>query len=319
MLAVQPPLCALFWRGAARWPSGPGSVALRRGGGCSLAPSRRCTASCASAAFSSDSWVLVTREAGKNGPLVTRLEALGLAVSEVPLIEHGAGADRPLLASALAQPWDWVVLTSPEAASVFLESWAEAGTPPVRVATVGGGTTLALQGACAVAFTPSVANAETLAKELPASVNAGGGRGLYPASTKAQAELQEGLTARGFAVTRLNTYDTVPATSLPPGATQLAARAAVVTFASPSAVKAWAALLQPHLPPAGQPRVACIGQTSALAAVRLGLRRVHYPDAPGLDGWAQAVQQALRGEQHRDEELMLLAAAPRKQAPHERE
>lgn len=39
----------------------------------------------------------------------------------MPLIQHGPGPDREALPHALTQPWDWVLLTSPEAASVFLE------------------------------------------------------------------------------------------------------------------------------------------------------------------------------------------------------
>ena len=156
---------------------------------------------------SSASPVLVTREAGKNGPLVKRLASAGIQASdctaclscsshtatdspsqcvEVPLIEHGTGPDRARLPEALRQPWDWVLLTSPEAAAVFLEvccaavcqkqprwlhtpllscsqAWHLAGRPTIRIATVGGGTSAVLAGQCPVAFTPSKADAHTLA------------------------------------------------------------------------------------------------------------------------------------------------------------
>lgn len=107
------------------------------------------------------------------------------------MIEHGPGADRPRLAAALVQQaWAWVLLTSPEAAAVFLEvrtsygtlaeladsaplcdaqGWREAGRPQLRVATVGGGTSAVLAAAPErppVAFTPSKANAETLSGAL---------------------------------------------------------------------------------------------------------------------------------------------------------
>lgn len=124
---------------------------------------------------------------------------------------------------------------------------------------------------------------------------------LYPASALARAELQRGLAARGcFLVTRLDTYDTVPCAALPAGAEAAAAAAAVVTFASPSAVKAWTALR-----PAGASgaAVACIGLTSARAAAAAGLRGIYYPDQPGVEGWASAVLEALRGEPARDADL----------------
>ena len=41
------------------------------------------------------------------------------------MIEHGPGPDRGRLAAALTQQaWAWVILTSPEAAAVFLEARA---------------------------------------------------------------------------------------------------------------------------------------------------------------------------------------------------
>ena len=176
----------------------------------------------------------------------------------------------------------------------------------MRLATVGGGTSAALPTSLAAAFTPSLANAETLAAELPRDASGAQQSVLYPASALASRDLQRGLAARGFSVTRLDTYDTVPATQLPPGAREAAGRASVVAFASPSAIKAWCALLAPSLQDGGvaRLRVACIGLTSARAAVRAGLRGVHYPDAPGLEGWAQAVLAAARGEAARDEELL---------------
>lgn len=56
--------------------------------------------------------------------------------------------------------FDWVCITSPEAAAVFIEGWRQAGRPAVRVAVVGDGTGRVLVpvdgGALAPAFTPSV-------------------------------------------------------------------------------------------------------------------------------------------------------------------
>lgn len=51
--------------------------------------------------------------------------------------------------------------------------------------------------------------------------------------------MQDGLTKRGFKVTRLNTYDTLPVKDLDPDALALAKQAVVVAVASPSAASAW--------------------------------------------------------------------------------
>ena len=56
--------------------------------------------------------------------------------------------------------FDWVTITSPEAATVFREGWLAADQPPVQIAAVGTGTGKALSsmeasGALAPAFVPS--------------------------------------------------------------------------------------------------------------------------------------------------------------------
>lgn len=53
--------------------------------------------------------------------------------------------------------------------------------------------------------------------------------------------VQAGLTARGFTVERLNTYNTVPVEALPALELAAARGAKVWAFASPSAIKAWLA------------------------------------------------------------------------------
>jgi uroporphyrinogen-III synthase len=56
------------------------------------------------------------------------------------MIETKDGPDKGKLASTLkSQHFDWIVLTSPEAASVFADSWHASGSPDVRVAVVGEG------------------------------------------------------------------------------------------------------------------------------------------------------------------------------------
>ncbi len=59
-----------------------------------------------------------------------------------------------------SERFDWVCVTSPEAASVFMEGWREAGRPAVRVAVVGDGTARVLREAgereLEPAFMPSV-------------------------------------------------------------------------------------------------------------------------------------------------------------------
>ena len=259
--------------------------------------------------------VVLTREAGKNGTLASALAAKGYATLEMPLVRSGPAEDTAALPGALAAggPWAWVVVTSPEAAAVLLAAWRSADRPPVRIAAVGAGTARILDeadddDAPSVAFTPSLANAVTLAAELPAVPPGGDGRPgdapgapaavLYPASARAGTDLQAGLAARGcFTVTRLNTYDTlaVPPGELAPASLAAARGAAVVALASPSAVKAWVAALGGLEPARAGPAVAAIGATTGIAAQKQGLTRVHWPEAPGMDGFVAAVVEASGG------------------------
>ena len=79
--------------------------------------------------------MVVTRERGKNGKLMQALQARGISVLELPLVETAAGPDQARLPGVLrAQRFGWVALTSPEAAKVFLAAWEQAGKPQVTVA-----------------------------------------------------------------------------------------------------------------------------------------------------------------------------------------
>ncbi|WJX36288.1 uroporphyrinogen-III synthase [Trifolium repens] len=149
--------------------------------------------------------VVVTRERGKNAKLITAL----VLTSTFPLLRFFS------LSTALHyNAFDWVVITSPEAGSVFLEAWRAAGMPHVRIGVVGSGTASIFKEALQssnqsldVAFTPSKATGKVLATELPKIGNKT--TILYPASAKASHEIGEGLSSRGFEVTRMNTYTMV--------------------------------------------------------------------------------------------------------------
>ncbi|KAM0027690.1 putative 3,9-dihydroxypterocarpan 6A-monooxygenase [Helianthus debilis subsp. tardiflorus] len=59
--------------------------------------------------------------------------------------------------------------------------------------------------------------------------------------------------------------------------------ASIIAVASPSAIRAWVNLVSGSDRWCGS--VACIGETTASAAIRMDLRNVYYPSSPGLQGW----------------------------------
>ncbi|KAJ4701801.1 uroporphyrinogen-III synthase, chloroplastic [Melia azedarach] len=248
--------------------------------------------------------VVVTRERGKNGKLINALAKHGINCLELPLIQHAQGPDLDRLSSVLSDTrFDWIVITSPEAGSVFLEAWKEAGNPNVRVGVVGAGTASILEEvrtssehSLDVAFVPSKATGKVLASELPKNGNKKC-TVLYPASAKASNEIEEGLSNRGFEVVRLNTYTTVPVYHVDQKVLGQALSAPVVAVASPSAVRSsWVNLISES--EQWNNSVACIGETTASAARKLGLRKVYYPTHPGLEGWVDSILEALRAHNH---------------------
>uniref|UniRef100_A0A7C9EAL9 Uroporphyrinogen-III synthase n=1 Tax=Opuntia streptacantha TaxID=393608 RepID=A0A7C9EAL9_OPUST len=252
----------------------------------------------ASSSSHNNAKVVVTRERGKNTKLIDALAEHDICCLEFPLIEHAEGPDVNRLPSVLSgAKFDWVIITSPEAGLVFLDAWRAAGSPNVKVGVVGAGTASVFEevmqssNSLQVAFTPSKATAKVLASELP---RAGDEKCsvLYPASVKASSELEEGLSSRGFEVTRLNTYTTVPVQHVDPLLLEQALTAPVVAVASPSAVRAWLEII-PAIENWSN-AVACIGETTGLAAKRLGLRNVYYPSNPGLEGWVCSILDALK-------------------------
>ncbi|KAI3947666.1 hypothetical protein MKX01_034331 [Papaver californicum] len=226
----------------------------------------------------------------------------GINCFELPLIQHTQEPDLDRLTTVLrGTSFDWIVITSPEAGSVFLNAWKAAGSPKAQVGVVGAGTATVFkdvlqspQQSLSISFSPSKATGKELALELPKH---GTGRCtvMYPASMKAGNEIEVGLTARGFEVTRLNTYSTVPVYDVDQVVWQ-ALSAPVVAVASPSAVRAWVNFISEA--ESWDNAVACIGKTTALAAKRLGQKNVYYPRNPGLDGWVGSILEALsvRGE-----------------------
>lgn len=240
--------------------------------------------------------VTLTREDGKNDKLRKKIKDDNqlenkIDLLELPCIEHAVGPDYDSLSSTLlSRQWDYIAITSPEAANVLASAWDAVRANPPPVVAVGKATEQKLKDCgISVAFVPSKATAATLAKELelvdgekPTSL-------LYPASAKAKKTLENDLTARGFDVVRINTYDTVTATWVDEQK-ESSERVKVACFASPSAVEGWLKNTEQNT----SVFAACIGITSASACKEFGWKDDHifFPEAPGLEGWVDAIREA---------------------------
>jgi len=206
----------------------------------------------------------VTRPRAQAGPLVGRLEALGLEVVECPLIEI-----EPLVEPRAVDTsgYDWVVLTSPNGAELFARR--RSGQLP-RVAAVGPGTAEALR---ALGIEPDlvagVSTQEGLLDEFPR----GPGRVLVVGAQGSRRALIDGLGADFVPLYRTRLLDPAP----PDGD--------VVVLASGSAARSFAALGAP-LP------AVSIGPQTTRAAREAGLDVVAEALTHDLDGLVAAVAEA---------------------------
>ncbi|MGH9083368.1 MAG: uroporphyrinogen-III C-methyltransferase, partial [Acidimicrobiales bacterium] len=227
--------------------------------------------------------VVVTRPRHQAGRLVEALVAAGARPVELPVIdvaepEDGGAAARR--AAAGVGDYGWVAFTSANAVHRFLAWLRDARSlGGVQVAAVGEATTAALAAHGVVAdLVGATATAEGLASAFP---RAGGGPGpgragtrrvLFPRAAGAREALPAGLAAKGWTVDEVVVYRTVPAAAPAPEVVAEVASADAVTFASPSAVRAYLALrTAADLPLTVPPVVACIGPVTAAAARRQGL------------------------------------------------
>jgi uroporphyrinogen III methyltransferase / synthase len=209
--------------------------------------------------------VIVTRPRDQAGPLVARLEELGLEVVECPLIEIEP-FDEPIEVVG----YDWVIVTSPNGARELVRR--ATGELP-RLAAVGPGTAETLRElGVEPEFVPRVSSQDGLLAEFPRPA----GRVLFAAAEGARRGPIEELGADFIALYRTRL---VRPAQIPEGD--------VVVIASGSAARAFAEL------EADVPAVS-IGPQTTRVAERAGLRVVGEARTHDLDGLVEAVRLASR-------------------------
>lgn len=142
--------------------------------------------------------VALTRERNANDKLKETFQrdpASLIECVEIPCIQFHWMPELDL--SEHISNHDVVVLTSPQAALVFLKHWRTSSKKKVRIASVGHGTSkpLIAEGLTPI-FEPSEATGECLAKELPFI----GETVFYPCSAIASNQIETILASRGFKV-----------------------------------------------------------------------------------------------------------------------
>lgn len=245
--------------------------------------------------------VLVTRAAEQAGELVSRIEALGGRAVLFPLIQIRPVSETGPLDAALDRldEFDWIVFTSVNTVTLFLERMRRRNMAPdrlkPRVAAVGPKTRAALEAeGVAVELVPAEYHAEGLLEALLPHMSPGT-RVLFPRSAIARRILPEELGRRGVLVTAVDVYETVPVRQ---GGSRLAALLAekavdIVTFTSSSTVQSFVDLLSAY----DRTRllqgvaVASIGPQTSATCRQLGLTVAVEARPSDLDGLVRAIVQ----------------------------
>lgn len=216
--------------------------------------------------------VVVTRARDQASALVKALEWAGASTVELAAIEitepvdGGAGLRA---AAASVADYDWVVLTSVNGATRFLDELRDArALAGVSVAAIGPGTAGALAArSIAADLMPEEYVAESLLAAFPAPPAGRAGRVLLPRAAVARDVLPEGLRAAGWQVDVVEAYRTVTAAPTP-AEREAAATADVITFTASSTVERYLEIKGDDPVP---PLVACIGPITADTARAHGL------------------------------------------------
>jgi uroporphyrinogen-III synthase len=241
--------------------------------------------------------VLVTRPAGRTGPLARRLRALGARVETRATIAFAPPRDPLPARRALERlaDYDWLVFTSATGAERFAVAAAGAGVAPRprgRVAAIGGATAGALRRAAGIA--PEVIARERSARGLAASLRGSigpGARVLIVQPEQARDELAAALRGMGAVVEAVAFYRTVGAREAGAAARGVIdGRYDVVVFTAPSTL---AFLLEaggrPALHALRAVSIVAIGRATADAVESAGLAAAEIASEPTAGGIARAV------------------------------
>ena len=188
--------------------------------------------------------IVVTRAATQAGSFVVELRALGATVLQVPLIgivDPADGGAALRLAVERISSYDWVVLTSPNAAARLV---AGAGSLP-RIAVIGPGTAAVVTDA---GFSVDLVADRNVGEGLVDVFPNGRGRVLLPRAAVARDVVSRGLAAKGWTVDEVEAYRTV-SVAADPALAPLVRAADAAVFTSSSTVQSFLASFGPDAMP----------------------------------------------------------------------
>jgi uroporphyrinogen-III synthase len=249
--------------------------------------------------------VLITRARKDAEEFTQGLQAMGAEATFLPTIEITPVSDTTALDKAISQlhDYDWLILTSANAAEVFLKRKNALGIKhmPVqlKLAAIGPKTAARLQDHL---ISPDFIPEEYVAEAILSGLGDLKGRWvLLPTADIAHDTLPQAIQAEGGIAHVITAYHTMPAKPDSEGLSALRSGVDVITFTSGSTVHNFHAMvsnagLDPLRLP-GDPKIACIGPKTAATAKEMGFRVDIVANEYTIEGLIQAIQNHMPGKQ----------------------
>lgn len=245
--------------------------------------------------------VIVTRSQRQSSTLHELLSAQGARVLESPTIEVHAPGDVAALDAAVADPHDWLVLTSANGVDALADSLQRQQLDArclagAKIAVVGGATADALY--CRLRLraelTPDQYDAKSLAAELIKHHNISGKRIALLRADIAADELPDQLTAAGAIVADVAAYETRSPDALPAAVLDALHEGVVdwITFTSSSTARNMVALLGDEKNLLAGVNIASIGPVTSQAIRDCGYEPTVQADPFTAGGLVDAIVKA---------------------------
>jgi uroporphyrinogen-III synthase len=244
--------------------------------------------------------VLISRPRARAEECARALRDAGAQPVFFPVIEIAPPDDYVALDGALRNlaQYDWLIVTSVHAVDAFASRLQAVGVErlprDLRVAAIGPRTARRLSElGLRSDHIPAKYNADGI---LPGLGGLAGRRFLLPQSDLARHTIAGAIRARGGLADEIVAYHTVPAHPDPSDMEALRAGLDLVTFASPSSVRNFVAMVSAagldaaRLP--GKPLIACLGPHTASAVKKAGLPVDIEAQEHTLAGLVVALKQA---------------------------
>ncbi len=250
--------------------------------------------------------VVITRPRDQAADWRRKLEALGAAVVELPLIQVKKDVNLNTLAEVLTEfgTYEWIIFTSVNGVKYFFEEFLRVHEDIrtlglVRIAAVGEATAAALRDLhLRVDLQPKKASGEELAKELITRESVDSAKVLVITGNLNQDVVVDKLNEARAIVDRLPVYKTeeTDLASDPIAGDFRANGADAILFASPSAVQSFfdQAVTLKLAAKARRPIAGSIGATTTATMKQLGLPVDFEATEPGIDSLIEALLKKLK-------------------------